>query len=107
MKRLWIFLLLASLTACSPSSISEYRAEGEVPIKKLITELSQIETLTELEAKESRLRKQFSSLATLMIAAKKIQTKHHDERQEVTVWQLELSEALKREMIRVYEIEGC
>lgn len=107
MKRLFILLLFASLSGCSPSSICEYRTEGEEPIKRLIYELSQIETVGQLEAREGRLKKCFSSLVDLMIAAKKFQAKRHDEGGEVTFWQLELSEALRREMIRIYEIEGC
>ncbi len=107
MKRLFFLLFLISFTGCSPSSIYEYRSEGEESIKKLVQELSQIENVSQLEVKEVRLKKRFTALVELMIAAKKFQAKHHDEGQEVTFWQLELSEALKREMIRIYEIEGC
>ena len=94
-------------TGCSPTSLSEYRAEGEGYIKKLIEELIEIDSVSQLEEKEIRLKKRFSAITDLMIAAKKYQIKHPNDIGELTTWQLEMSDALKKEMIRLYQIDGC
>lgn len=107
LKRLFFLLLAPLTTACAPTSLSEYRAEGEGQIKKLLEELAQIESVSQLENKEIRLKKRFSTIADLMIAAKKFQIKHPEDIEEVTTWQVEVSEALKNELKRLYEIEGC
>ncbi len=107
MKKRMICLVVFSLTGCSPSSLSEYRTEGEGHIKKLVEELAEIESVSQLEAKQVKLKKRFTAMVDLMIAAKKFQLKHAEDGQEITPWQLEMSNALKRELIRIYQLEGC
>ena len=107
MKTQMLLFFLVFLTGCAPSTVSEYRTEGEGHIIKLIEELSQIETASQLETKQGRLKKRFALLVDLMIEAKKFQIKRSGDSDEVTTWQLKLSDRLKRELIRIYEIEGC
>ena len=106
-KHLLLLPFVLLTTSCAPTSLSEYRAEGEGQIKKLLEELTHIDSISQLESKEVRLKKRFSAIADLMIAAKKFQMKHPDEAEDVTTWQIEVSEALKQELTRLYEIQGC
>ena len=107
MKRFLMMGLFLLLSGCAPASLGEYRTEGEDHIKKLMHELSQVESLSGLEARQLKLKKRFTAIVDLIIAAKKFQAKHPEENTEITVWQVEMSDALKRELIRVYAIEGC
>lgn len=107
MKGCWIWIfLLVMLSGCSPSSMEEYRFEGESLVRSLIEECQKIESKEDLLLEKPRLKKKFDKIVDLMIAARKFQVKHLDSEIPVDL-RLAASNALKEEFIRIYKIEGC
>lgn len=107
MRAFLVYLLvLGALVGCSPSSIEEYRFEGESLVRQIISECQQIQSQEDLIAEKPKLKKKFHKLVDLMIAARKFQVKHID--MEVSSdFRLAANNALKEEFIRIYKIEGC
>lgn len=79
---------------------------GEKKIKEISDVLEKLNTLEDLVSNESLLKKEFRSLAALMIEADAYYTKHHQESFRSRISRLE-SDRLKYEMTRIcLEIEG-
>ncbi len=100
------FALLIFCVSCSASSMAEFQLEGEGIAKTVLARLQEVESVSDLVREGPRLKKEFASLVKVMIEAKKYRAENPEEEAPVLV-RLEVSEALKREFIRVYQLEGC
>ena len=100
------FVLLLILSACSPNSIQEFQFEGEGIAKKLLHELARVHSLSDLKKEGPNLKKEYAHLIDVMIAAKKYQDRHPDDEVPSQIG-FEVSEALKKEFMRIYQLEGC
>ena len=97
MKKTFIILIL--LCGCGPSSLSEFRREGESVALQMAKDLHQVETIGELEEISPKLKKRLNKLTDLMIKAQKYSA---DAQLDETYGSLQL----KKELERIYEIEG-
>ncbi len=93
------------LGACSPSSHQDFVQEADAVCRDLIQDLKTIHHSQDLFLAEGKLQKNFESLATLIVEARKHQIENPE---EFTREILECSSAenLRLELIRVYLIEG-
>ncbi len=91
---------------CSPSSIEEFQFEGEDVAKGLLKELGRVYSLSDLKKEGPKLKKEYEHLARLMIAAKKYQNRHPNDEVSGLIG-FEVSEALKKEFMRIYQLGGC
>lgn len=98
--------LIGCMTGCSPSSLEEYYYEGESLGKELLRDLESIQTAADLYQNQAKLKKRFKMLVKLMIAAKEYELSHKEEELSFSP-NRHMSEALKKEFIRIYQIEGC
>jgi hypothetical protein len=98
--RLFFVLPLCFLLACSPSTLSEWRVEGISIVRDLVEELEQIETLKDLQVRNSSIKKKYNKLVQIMIEAEK-----YDEEDAVRPGSF-FSDALRDQYIRIYRIEG-
>ena len=101
-----IFILVVLLYGCSPSSLEDYHWEGENIAKAILYSLEKVESTHDLAHEGVRLKKEFARLTRLIIAASKYQSKHPSEEIRELIG-FEVSEKLKKEFIRIYQIEGC
>ena len=99
-------ILFFLISGCSPNSLKEYQTEGEALAKLLISELREVESTADLLKRSAKVKKIFSQLTELMICAKTYQMKHPEE-QGLDFSQRETSEILQRELMRIYQIDGC
>ena len=100
-----LFLSLFCLIGCSPTSLDEYHYEGESVARQLLIDLEKVNSQEELISQSSKLKKRFSTIVDLVIAARKHQLKHPDD--EITTMEHTISDLLKNEFTRIYQIEGC
>jgi hypothetical protein len=105
MKSLLFPCLLLILFGCSPSSLEDFRHEGESRTRSLVRDLQKIDSQELLLNAEPVLKKHFEKLVDLMIEARQFHLKNADleplETEEGT-----FSLALKEELRRIYAIEG-
>lgn len=99
-----IFALL--FVSCGPASMEEFQCEGERVALALTRDLEKVESLQDLKAESPQLKKKFAELVDLMLAARKYQLKHPDE-EAPNEPNLDISNSLKAEFVRIYRIEGC
>jgi hypothetical protein len=99
-------ILLFICIACSPSSREEYRLEGEDIGRGIVKILQRVHSAGDLKREGPRLKKEYAKLVDLMIAAKKVDGRLEDFDSE-SVSSNSVSEALKAEFMRVYQLEGC
>jgi hypothetical protein len=102
MKKIFIVLLVITLTSCSPTSNEEIKKESQKTAMLLIEELKEIKTRDDIVKKRMMLKKRFDQLASLMIEAERFGELNVKEDEEF--WSY--SDELKKEMIRIYEIDG-
>ena len=97
------FLLFLSLTfSCSSKTLEDYREEGQSITQSLIKEFRKIQTREQLVASTTRLKKHFDKLVDLIIRARD----SNDESLDLTKKDHLLSDQLRTEMFRIYQIEG-
>jgi hypothetical protein len=97
-------ILLLLLVSCTPSSFADFQREGERISREISLELHEIETLPQLLHHETFLKDKFSRLTLLMIEARKFQREMGEEAEEFVSGEESL--VLKRELLRIYAIEG-
>ena len=94
------------LASCQ-SSYENYREKGQHLVHELILELRQIHSRDQLLAAQISLKKIYSSLAALIIEAELYRRKYPDEELLEFVFEERIySEQLRKELNRLYEIEG-
>jgi hypothetical protein len=99
-----IFIFFVAI-GCTPHSLEEFEEEGEGVMRALIEELQAIHNREQLLAASGRLQKQFDRLVDIMIAAKEFSRSHPDLEKEESI-QHELSDQLRIELNRLYQLEG-
>jgi hypothetical protein len=97
-------LLAIALAACSPTSLEEYHYEGENIAKEIALELTKVHSEKDLFRLAPKLKKKFSLMVDLMVAARKCQKRSEEDFYHGSE---EASDLLKEELIRIYEIDGC
>jgi hypothetical protein len=95
------------LTSCGPKNLEDYKEEGKGVTRSLIQELRHIRNRDELLAAHHLLQKRFDQLVSIIIAAREFQHKYPDwETHELSLLDHELSDKLRVELNRLYQIEG-
>ncbi len=97
----WRILLLVLCVGCASRSVDDYQSEGEAIQRSLVKELKKVQSVEQLRERAPRLRHHFNDLVELMIEARK------NIRGEAVVHDSRWSDALRGEMIRLYELEGA
>lgn len=100
-----ILFALCFLTSCNLSSEGDFRSEGEKIVEEISFILSRVETHDELQSAVPRLKKKFNKLAALLLEVRSFREKNPD--RSFSEEPLLESEALFRELARLYEIPGC
>jgi hypothetical protein len=93
------------LMACGPSSIEDFRREGQALSHSLAEDLKEVQTRSELAMITPKLKKKIEKLVDLMITAKLYQLKHpgggSDSEEERN-----FSDELLEELRRIYAMDG-
>lgn len=101
-------LLLIFLTSCGSQSLEDYRREGRESTRKLTSILRQVQSRRDLIEASPLLKKEFSRMADLMIAARETYESHHELKMLGLVEEdHEYSNQLRCELDRVCRIEGA
>jgi len=106
MKR-YIFLAVVFLWGCAPSSMEEYRREGEALCRSFMQDLQKIETREDLVKAIPKIKRHYEEIADLIIQAQNFKKEHLGE--AVDPWDssdMLASEALMFELKRIYRMEG-
>ena len=100
------FSMLVILSACSPSSLDDFRHEGESICREFTRELEKIETREQLIKAVPKIKAKFEKLATLMIEVKKFQQQQEMLEENPAIEKTEESLALLSQFKRIYQIES-
>lgn len=93
-----------ALFGCAPSSQKEFQKEGESISRQLLSDLQKIQNTEELIKNQPLLKKRFSDLVDLMIAAREFQEEHQEEI-EPAVFDERFNELIVIELSRIYQME--
>ncbi|MFS8563437.1 MAG: hypothetical protein LVR00_03560 [Rhabdochlamydiaceae bacterium] len=96
-------LVLLAICACSPSSLEDFRYEGESICKELAEELKGIGTHEQLVKEVPKIKSYFDRLVSVMIQARKFQKEHEEDKPLIDSI---ANSALLYELKRIYEIDG-
>ena len=100
-------LIFFCLVSCSPSSLQDFRQEGQSVQRVIIRDLRRIRSKEQLAKAKPRLKRHFDKLVTIIIEARKWQDSHPlGDELPFSKKDLGLSEALRGELARVYTIDG-
>lgn len=102
----WMFALCLVLLGCSPNSSYEFQREGKALCRTLANDLKKIESRQQLLQEESKLKKHFESLVSLMIEAKEFQQGTDSDLVMDSFLEGEEDRELEAELRRIYAIEG-
>lgn len=103
----WIILLLL-FASCSHECPDSYKEEAGTVMRTLIEEITPVKTAAELIKKQKKIKRLYTTLSDLAIAARKWQEKHPDALScEGHNLDETLSEQLKKELERLYVIKGA
>lgn len=104
---LFLLVIAALASGCSPGSLKDFRHEGESACRDIVADLQSIENREDLMRMEPILKKRFEKLVSLIIEARQFQIAYPEEALSVQMPQEnDLSDVLKEELERVYSIEG-
>ena len=100
---IWL-LILSLLCGCSHDCPDGYKQDAQVVIRCLVEELSASHSLSDLTKRQKKIKKLYTELAELAIESRKLQ----DKRPSCGLHDLDenLNELLKKELQRIYAIEG-
>lgn len=99
--------LLLVFSGCAPSSMEEYRREGEALCRSFTQDLQKIETREDLVKAIAKIKRHYEEIADLVIAAKDFKKEHIGE--AIDSWNSPdtlAGETLMLELKRIYRIEG-
>ena len=89
------------LSACAPSSVDEFRQQGEEAAASLTDEMRRIHSKEELQAALPKLRKKYLRIAKLALAARELAREDGE-----SFPPTEASDELYAEIARLYELPG-
>jgi hypothetical protein len=94
--------------SCGSRSLEDFREEGEAISTLLVKELNRVHTRDQLLQSSPKLKQLFGSLVDVIIAAHEYR-EHQDsiETLEFSSQSLYVSECLRAELNRVYQVEGA
>lgn len=98
-----VFIFLC--TGCS-HTLDDYHEEGQGVIRSLIQELQAIYTHQQLLEASAKLQNDFDRLVDIMIAARQLSLNKVDHTENETKNRYDLSDQLRIELNRIYQIEG-
>jgi hypothetical protein len=101
---IYAFLFCQVIISCGPSSLDDFREEGEGISRKLTKELALIHTRHELLASQIHLTALFNELVDVIIAAQEFRYTHPDS-EPLAYHDIVLSEQLRNELNRIYGLE--
>ena len=101
-----LFIILF-LSSCSNSSLEDYREEAAGISRSLLKEMQSIHSRDDLQAHTPKLKKLFSRLVDVIIAAHEMKTRLGSEIPPFSIEDQSLSDALRAELTRLYSIEGA
>lgn len=100
-------LVLLITVSCSSKSLDDFRQEGKAISENITSELRHVHTREDLVAIQMKLRRLFDELVDTIIEAKEFQQTHPiTELSEQELADTSVSDELRAEMNRVYQIEG-
>ena len=99
----YVILALLFLCACAPSSVEDFRYEGEALSQALTHEMRQIQTREDLQAALPQLRKKFLKLSDVLLAAREFRSNHPEIEVPAPSY---ASDELFAELARLYELPG-
>ena len=100
-------LLLLCLFGCSPTSLDDFRNQGQSVTRSLIQDLRLIQAREDLAKLEPILKKRFEALVFIMIEAREFQINNPEAIfSEPSALDMDLNEELKQELERVWKVEG-
>lgn len=106
-KGLVVVGLTMLLAACAPSSMEEFRREGEAISRKFTEQLQRIETREDLVKALPEIKKHYEEIVDLMIEVNAFKEEHFGEAIDTYYSTDNLaSEALMMEVKRIYRLEG-
>jgi aspartokinase-like uncharacterized kinase len=103
MRNLRILFLLFLFSSCQPSTQMGCQQEAKKVIRRLISDLEDVQTTEDLMKLEREIKKKTETLVLLMIRLKKLESEKVEKSFE---GKEELSERLSKEMERIYMIPG-
>jgi len=100
-------LLLLLFVSCGRHSLDDFEEEGEGVMRSLIQDLRTIHTRDQLLSSTGRLKRLFERLVDIIIAAEEYRLSHPEAAKDGLAGpNHELSDQLRIELNRVYQIEG-
>ena len=107
-KKIGVLSVIAiMLSACAPSSMEEFRREGEAISRNFTLQLQKVETREDLVEMLPKIKKCYEEIVDLMIDLSAFKERHFGE--AVDAWYASdqlASETLMIEMQRIYRLEG-
>lgn len=103
----FLFVFMALLVGCSPTSLEDFHYEGEAQCRALVEMMRNIRSRQELVQAKPKLKKHFEKIVDLMIEAREFQEMHAEELLETPhPCENKGSALLEEELQRLYAIEG-
>lgn len=100
------FLFLLFLASCGPSSIEDFKEEGQSKAHRVLGLLKTINTREQLMDAEVYLEAYYDEIAEILLAAEHFRKKYKLDSPEFSEKDHLLSENLRVEMMRIYRLDG-
>lgn len=97
---MYYILLLLFIFGCKSPTGDDLHDQGQAIIHSLVIELQDVETRDDLILKKGQLKKLFNQFVEVLIKTKKTQVTNNEH-------DIQWSEQLKEELIRIYSINGA
>ena len=102
-----LFGALLIFTGCAPSTIEEYRREGEAICRSFTHELQKIESREDLVRASPKIKQHYEQIAQIVIEAQNFKNEHSGEAVDpFHSTDMLASEELMMELKRIYRMEG-
>lgn len=102
-----LFLLFFGAVGCTQRSLEDFEEDGNNLVSFLIRDLQAIHTREDLVSASTSIQGYFDRLASLMISVEEFVDAHPEvNKEQVPPQERELSDQLRLELNRIYEIEG-
>jgi DNA gyrase/topoisomerase IV subunit A len=103
----FLFGALLISSGCTPSSMEEYRREGEALCRSFTHELQKIESREDLVRASPKIKQHYEEIVQLIIEAQNFKNVHSQEAIEAfETSDMLASEELMMELKRIYRMEG-
>ena len=103
---LYVCMCFFLLLGCQGPSYEDFRAKGRSKTRSLIADLKTVRTKDQLIEKKDKLGRHFKELAELARQVEGYQKKSEEKIPPLGTEDLELSDRLRTEILRIYRLEG-